>query len=149
MPAHNGLCVKADPSSPWCERTRLVSSKAEKASKPGRQLWPWLTATSTPCRCTSSPKPEAKPPKIGAHRVQRVVGFAGAPKPHGPGDPPPRCRVPASGMRGRLCQPHGGADAPLGKAHVLAASRARLPDAIRCGQHVCKLPGPRTVPWDG
>ena len=50
---------------------------------------------------------------------------------------------------GGLCQPDGVADAPLGKADVLVASRARLLAAIRRGQRVCNLPRPRKVPWHG
>ena len=68
---------------------------------------------------------------------------------HGPGNPPPRCCVPPTGTGGGLCQPDGVADAPLGKADVLVASRARLLAAIRRGQRVCNLPRPRKVPWHG
>ena len=103
---------------------------------------------STSCRCTSSTKPEANP-QIGADPVQRVVGCAGAPTPHGPGDPPPCCCAPPSGTRGGLCQTDGVASPPLGKADVLVASRARLLAAIHRGQRVCNLPRPRTVPWHG
>ena len=62
MPLHNGLRARAGPSSSWCERTRPPSSKPETPSRPGRRLWPRLTARSKPCRCTSSRKPEASPP---------------------------------------------------------------------------------------
>ena len=147
-PPHNGLRVRAAPSSPWCERTRPVSSKPVTPSRPGRRLWPRLTATSTPCRCTSSRKPEANLPNW-CSSCPTCGTLRGAPCTTRAGKSHPRCCVPPSGMGGRLCQPDGVADAPLGKADVLVASRARLPAAIRHGQRVGNLPRPRKVPWHG